>query len=182
MIRIAISVLSSAFALSVVACTRDSVAPPATAASTPLTRSVPVTRTFSSIFPVKASTGVNVSDELRRSCEIGLGSVERAPKFDFDKSDLRGDERAVLEEIASCVTTGPLEGRSLRLVGRADPRGSAEYNLALGHARAANVSSYLESRGVDGSKISTTSRGSFEAAGYDEATWRLDRRVDVGLD
>jgi len=73
------------------------------------------------------------------ACGIDLNNVERAPKFEFDRSDLVGQDRSVLDQIAKCVTTGPLRGRSLRLVGRADPRGEVEYNFALGEHRAGSA-------------------------------------------
>lgn len=37
------------------------------------------------------------------------------------------------------MTTGSLKGRSLRLVGRADPRGEVEYNFVLGESHAGNI-------------------------------------------
>ena len=42
----------------------------------------------------------------------------------------------MLQQIATCVTTGPLRGKTLKLVGRADPRGEVEYNMGLGEHRA----------------------------------------------
>jgi hypothetical protein len=83
--------------------------------------------------------------------------------------------------VAKCVTTGALKGRTLHLVGRADPRGTVEYNFVLGESRADSVSSYLEGLGVDSSRITSTSRGKLDATGTDEPTWQLDRRVDVDL-
>jgi peptidoglycan-associated lipoprotein len=87
----------------------------------------------------------------------------------------------VLAKIASCVSTGPLKGRSLRLVGRADPRGTQEYNMVLGAERANNVARYLVQMGVDASRVMQTSRGELDAVGTDEATWQRDRRVDIVL-
>jgi peptidoglycan-associated lipoprotein len=66
-------------------------------------------------------------------------------------------------------------------MGRADPRGETEYNFVLGESRASSVRTYLMGLGLDGSRISTTSRGKLDATGTDEAGWQLDRRVDVDL-
>jgi peptidoglycan-associated lipoprotein len=124
---------------------------------------------------------VNVSDEIRKACDIHLANVDDAPKFDFDESAVRVDAKDVLNQVATCVTTGPLKGRSLELVGRADPRGEEEYNFALGNARAGSVRTYLVQEGVDPSAVTVTSRGELDATGTDEAGWQIDRRVDVTL-
>ena len=88
---------------------------------------------------------------------------------------------AGLSAIAKCLTTGPLKGRSVDLVGRADPRGETEYNMTLGAKRARHVHNFMGSAGVPQDKMHDTSRGELDATGKDEAGWRLDRRVDVKL-
>jgi peptidoglycan-associated lipoprotein len=67
------------------------------------------------------------------------------------------------------------------LVGHCDPRGDAEYNMVLGDHRAHSVKNYIEQRGLPPSRIQTSSRGEMDAVGYNDATWALDRRVDVML-
>src|SRR5690606_16881864 len=86
---------------------------------------------------------LSVDDELVRLCNLHIGNVDEAPKFDFDEAALLPADRNVLAQIAKCVTTGPLKGRKLSLVGRADPRGETEYNMALGEHRAGAVGDYL---------------------------------------
>jgi peptidoglycan-associated lipoprotein len=124
---------------------------------------------------------VNVSDDLAKLCHIKFNDAERAPKFDFDEAALLPEDRDVLDQIAKCVTTGPLKGRKLALVGRADPRGEMEYNMVLGEYRADTVRMYLAKLGVDEERISQTSRGELDAQGTDEDTWKRDRRVDIML-
>jgi peptidoglycan-associated lipoprotein len=141
--------------------------------------------TVTSAPPSTPSTGarsdqqLNLSAEIRKQCNID--DSDRAPKFDFDSSQLAGNDRDILQLVARCVTTGPLQGRSLRLVGRADPRGESEYNMNLGEARATSARRYLASLGVDNSRMAETSRGALDATGHDEETWRKDRRVDIDL-
>jgi peptidoglycan-associated lipoprotein len=122
---------------------------------------------------------VVISDDLRRACNADIGSASEAPKFGYDSSDLRAGDRTVLAQIAKCVTTGPLKGRALHLVGRADPRGEQEYNMTLGSSRAHTVARYLISLGVSQGQLNETSRGKLDATGTDEASWQLDRRVDI---
>lgn len=127
------------------------------------------------------SPSINVSEELLAACNITLSNVEKAPKFEFDKSDLLPQDIAVLDKIIECFTTGPMKDNGLSLVGRADPRGTKKYNDALGMRRANNVSAYLEQHGIVDSRINKISRGERDATGTDEASWAMDRRVDIGL-
>ena len=127
------------------------------------------------------STNLDAGTDLVKQCELHFGSTDKAPKFDFNASDLTTDDRDVLQQIADCLTTGPLKGKTLKLVGRADPRGTEEYNLGLGQRRAHSVGEYLEHLGVGQRQIAESTRGSVDATGHDEDGWRLDRRVDLDL-
>jgi outer membrane protein OmpA-like peptidoglycan-associated protein len=63
-------------------------------------------------------------------------------RFNFDKADLLPAHRPLIEEIARRVIARlrtPRPVRSIYLVGHADSRGSAAYNLALGRRRATVV-------------------------------------------
>ena len=124
---------------------------------------------------------VNLSEELARACKVNFANIDRAPKFDFDDSELLPQDRDVLEQVAKCVTEGPLKGRHLSLTGRADPRGESEYNMVLGGYRADSVRDYLTKLGVAQDAIAQTSRGELDAKGIDEDSWQRDRRVDIGL-
>lgn len=123
---------------------------------------------------------LSVSDDLARSCALRIDAT-RAPKFDYDEATLLSDDRDLLEQVAACVTTGPLKGHVVRLVGRTDPRGTDEYNLGLGERRANAVGDFLSRLGVPSSQLAETTRGEIDARGSDEGTWRLDRRVDLEL-
>jgi peptidoglycan-associated lipoprotein len=132
--------------------------------------------------PGKPSSTIYLSDRLRAACGITeIASVAEAPKFDFDQDVILSEDRDVLAQVAQCLTTGPLKGRRVKLVGRADPRGTPEYNLALGEHRSFAVLSYLTGLGVPTAQMTETSRGSLDATGNDEATWRQDRRVDIDV-
>ncbi len=161
---------------SVIGCAHES--PPAVSARPP----VMAQPTPNAVVVVpSASADINVSEEILRMCNIDFNNVATAPKFDFDNSDLRSDERALLEKVVTCVTTGPLKGRSLHLIGRADPRGDVQYNHLLGESRAGSVRSYLIGLNLDAARVTTTSRGKLDATGTDEVGWQRDRRVDIEL-
>lgn len=135
--------------------------------------------TAASHAPVDTNSAIDVSDDIRKLCKIE--DTERTPKFDFDSSDLDHADRATLIQVARCLMTGPLRGRGIELVGRADPRGETEYNLTLGSSRSARVDAYLAKLGVDPVQLTPTSRGELDATGTDEESWRRDRRVDLRL-
>jgi len=128
-----------------------------------------------------ASPHIAVGQDLGRQCALHFANQQQAPKFDFDEFKLLPEDRDVLDQVATCVTSGPLKGRRLALVGRADPRGTEEYNLALGDRRAQSVVDYLNHLGVASQQVATSTRGDLDARGHDEATWRVDRRVDISL-
>lgn len=124
---------------------------------------------------------VSVDDDIIKACNLKFENIEEAPKFDYDSEALTPGEKNILEAIAKCLTTGPLKGRAVDLVGRADPRGETEYNMTLGAKRARSVHTFLGGLGVPGDKLRDTSRGELDAKGTDEEGWRKDRRVDVRL-
>jgi peptidoglycan-associated lipoprotein len=133
--------------------------------------------------PGKASSSIYLSDRLRAACNITtIASVKDAPKFDFDKSAILPEDGDVLSQVAICLTTGPLKGHAVKLVGRADPRGTQEYNMALGERRASSAMKYLAGLGVAPSQMTESSRGALDATGHDDAAWRQDRRVDIDID
>jgi peptidoglycan-associated lipoprotein len=156
---------------------------PAVAPTTTTTVSVVVPlATVGPASPGKANSTVYLSDSLRKACGITtVDTIKDTPKFDFDQSEILPEDRDVLAVVARCLTTGALKGRSVKFVGRADPRGAQEYNMALGERRANAVMKYLAALGVAASQMTDTSRGALDATGSDAAAWRKDRRVDIDL-
>ena len=128
----------------------------------------------------KVSPGIAMSGDLAAMCNIKIPQ-QMNPKFDYDKDELTPEDRTVLDQLATCLTSGAAKGKAVALIGRADPRGTEEYNLGLGSRRAASVSQYLGRLGVGQPQMSVSTRGALEATGTDEAGWRNDRRVDVQL-
>jgi peptidoglycan-associated lipoprotein len=96
--------------------------------------------------------------------------------FAFDNSVLDDATRNGLQETARCLERE--HTTRYVLVGRADPRGTTEYNLALGQRRADAVQRYLVALGIDASRLGVSSLGSEGATGSNESSWANDRRVD----
>ena len=141
------------------------------------------TTTTTSATPVTANpnAAVNLSADILKQCNIVVNNVQEAPKFNFDSTELSNAEKDILNQVVTCLTTGPLKGRKVQLVGRADPRGEQEYNMELGENRAHTVKTYMTGLGLAGDRMSLTSRGKLDATGTDEAGWAKDRRVDINL-
>lgn len=126
------------------------------------------------------SPSLAVSADIATACGI-KGPATPTPTFDYDKDDLTTDDRTVLDTLAACLSTGALKGKTVALIGRADPRGTEEYNLGLGSRRAYTVGRYLGRLGVADAQLAVTTRGAIDATGTDEAGWKQDRRVDIQL-
>lgn len=114
--------------------------------------------------PTTAATG--------EKCEL------RTVYFGFDDSVL---DQASKDSIAAAVDCFRRNGApaNLHLTGATDPRGTEEYNLALGERRAQSVRTYLISLGVESEKVHVSSVGHEMASGTDESGWQRDRRVSA---
>jgi peptidoglycan-associated lipoprotein len=103
--------------------------------------------------------------------------------FDYDRHSLRDDAVKTLNgdatELANILKQYP--DYKLQVQGYCDERGSAEYNLALGEARAKVAKDYLVSVGVPANQLSTVSFGKEKQTcdEHDESCWAKNRRVHI---
>lgn len=174
--RVSIAIFGS---LLTAACAKKSAPPTTPISATPV--SAPATAPPAAAEPAPVSPHVGASGDLIAQCKLKFANTQEAPKFGLDEAELLPADRNALDQVAVCLTRGPLQGRAVKLVGRADPRGTEEYNLGLGARRAGSVASYLQRLGVPTSQLRETTRGAVDARGADEAGWRADRRVDLEL-
>lgn len=128
----------------------------------------------------ESDTTIRISEEFQRECQIP-GTPTDVPHFDYADSTLRPRGANILDDVAKCMSTGPLKGRVMTIIGRTDPRGSAQYNQQLSANRAEAARNYLVQKGVPAEQIRILPRGEQAAIGTDEQTWALDRRVDLEL-
>jgi peptidoglycan-associated lipoprotein len=117
------------------------------------------------------------ADAQRAQAELANVLQERI-YFDYDRDVLRDDAASVLDAKAAILLANP--GVTLAITGHTDERGTAEYNLALGQRRAAQVKRYLASKGVPDGRLSTQSLGDSEPAvqGTDESAYQQNRRAE----
>ena len=101
--------------------------------------------------------------------------------FDYDKSEVREDARAVLTRNSEALKQ-MFQGYPDAIVnveGHCDERGSAEYNLGLGDRRATAAKEFLTQLGVSGSKLQTVSYGKERPVCTDatESCYQRNRRA-----
>jgi peptidoglycan-associated lipoprotein len=96
--------------------------------------------------------------------------------FDFDKFNIRADQKAALDANVAWLKTNPRA--KITIEGHCDERGTPEYNLGLGERRANAVKDYLVSAGISADRIVTVSYGEERpfVLGHDEAAWKWNRR------
>lgn len=115
-----------------------------------------------------------MSYDLQKLNEMGL---LKDIFFDFDKYDIRPDQKPRLDENVQTLKKYP----NLRILieGHCDERGSNEYNMALGWKRANTVKDYLIANGIDASRIETISYGEERpfALCHNETCWSQNRRA-----
>lgn len=99
--------------------------------------------------------------------------------FDFDSSNIRAEDRPVLEAHAQFLADDP--SASVVLEGHADERGSREYNIGLGERRANGVRRLLTLLGSSDGQVRSVSYGEERPAGlgHDESSWAQNRRVEL---
>lgn len=98
--------------------------------------------------------------------------------FDFDESNIREDQvsRAIVN--ADFLKENP--DVKVRIEGNCDPRGTNEYNMALGERRALSAKKYIQNLGVEADRMTTISFGEERILlhGHDELSWAQNRRDD----
>ena len=101
--------------------------------------------------------------------------------FDFDKSELKPEARAILVKKAEWLRNN--SEFSVRIEGHCDERGTNEYNLALGERRANAAWKFLNALGISGSRMTTISYGEERPADprHNETAWSKNRRDEFKL-
>ena len=111
-----------------------------------------------------------------------LGRISDA-YFDYDKHTLRPDAVSTLQadsvELRDILKQYP--DYKLVIEGHADERGSDEYNLGLGDARAKSAKDYLVQVGIPAQQLSVVTYGKERpiCTEHDEACWQKNRRIHI---
>ena len=130
--------------------------------------------------------GLSESDlAAQREGRFGAGTIPTAEgeglfrdiRFGYDSYSVEDEGRSDLE--ANARTINAQSGMAITLEGHCDERGTVEYNMALGAARAKAVKNALVTLGVPSNRVETISYGEeipLDAA-HDEAAYAKNRRV-----
>ncbi len=102
-------------------------------------------------------------------------------KFEFDKADLRPQDRELLSRIAGILLTAP--GYTVSVSGHTDDVGTDEYNQKLSERRAQTVRDYLASAGLPPDILSVEGHGKSLplVPGTSEEARAKNRRVELGI-
>jgi len=136
-------------------------------------------RRADSLAAANAAASRDAAAAAGRQTQMELANVlAQKVFFDFDRDNLRDDATATLDAKSAVLLANPAV--TLIVIGHTDERGTAEYNLALGQRRAAQVKRYLVSKGIAEGRMTTQSLGDSQpaAAGSDEAAYQQNRRAE----
>ncbi|HEY3254041.1 MAG TPA: OmpA family protein [Polyangiaceae bacterium] len=128
----------------------------------------------------EGDTTIAFSDDFRRECQLP-NTPKDSPHFEYADATLHAHGANILDDVAKCLSEGPLKGRVITIIGRTDARGSAAYNKELSANRAEAARNYLVQRGVAAANVHIIARGEQGAQGTNEESWARDRRVDFEL-
>jgi len=147
-------------------CWRNSVWTPATAAEgcgKPVAEAPKAT-------PVEAAKPVVAAEKI---------TLQADAFFDFDKSTLKAEGKAKLDDLASKL--GQVNVETIVATGHTDSVGSEKYNMALSLRRANAVKAYLVSKGVAADRILVEGKGKLQpvASNKTAAGRAQNRRVVV---
>jgi peptidoglycan-associated lipoprotein len=103
--------------------------------------------------------------------------------FDYDKHILRPDAESALRSDAQTLSeiVSQYPDFKLTVEGHCDERGSGEYNMALGDARAKQTQQYLATLGLPGNQLRAISYGKERpvCSTHDEECWQKNRRAHL---
>lgn len=152
--------------------------PAAASAATNLMGRIPsVAELVEALRPTPRTRGIRPAQEV--AVEAGRPAVDLEVRFEFDSADLTPMAQAVLDNLATALTTDLASYRFV-LEGHTDAAGSDRYNLELSERRAAAVQSYLrELYRIAPERLTTIGKGERELLLPDQPRAAPNRRVRV---
>jgi peptidoglycan-associated lipoprotein len=132
---------------------------------------------------VATSTPPRMPDAATRARIQDLLNRIQDAYFDYNQHTLRPDAEVALKTDAQTLADIIRQYPDFKLTveGHCDERGSDEYNLALGDARAKQAKEYLSTLGLPGNQLATISYGKDKpvCAEHDEDCWQKNRRAHI---
>ena len=155
--------------------------PVVTAKSTPPPAPTPST----SYTPSHVTPATEPSEATKATIQALLNRIQDV-YFDYDKHSIRPDAQQALEADAKTLRDILTQYPNYKLTvqGYCDERGSEEYNLALGDARAKKAEEFLVTLGLPSSQLRTISYGKERpvCTEHNETCWQKNRRAHITQD
>jgi peptidoglycan-associated lipoprotein len=125
------------------------------------------------------ASGMNDGSNFGGDAGPQNSKYKRTYYFDFDKYEVHDSDKSAIFANADYLMAHP--SARVTVEGHTDPRGSREYNVALGERRANAVADLLRSKGVNPSQIRVVSYGAerLGAPGRSESDYQMDRRAVI---
>jgi len=122
-----------------------------------------------------------IAETRRTALGLVMNLGEDHLKFEFNKADLRPQDREVLSRIAGIILTS--HDYTIHVVGHTDDVGTAAYNQGLSERRAQAVRDYLVNAGLPAGILTVEGLGKSLplVKGTSEAARAKNRRVELGL-
>ncbi|MFO0749520.1 MAG: OmpA family protein [Myxococcota bacterium] len=122
-------------------------------------------------------TEVEIAGSVVKACHLATNRAY----FDYASDGLDDDDKAIVGEVAACMESGALRGRSILVTGYTDLTGTKPDNAALGLSRSEAIAAELHARGVPANRIFVRSRGEKDAKYIDADDMKYDRKVILTL-
>ena len=144
-----------------------------------------VPRTIRDSNEMALSIGSKLKDGDMESLPDGFKLELESVYFSFNKSDIRKDQRAIMDANIKMIKENP--NMVVKIIGHTDKVGSNEYNLKLSQKRAKSAVKYLTNKGVSINQIVAVLSSGEEEAGAryknedgtdDVEKMEVSRRVD----
>ena len=179
----ALSVLWTGCAKKVASKAPTTPAPMSTPADSTPARSAPQQSASQQPVERAANTQSRMPDAATRARIQDLLNRIQDAYFDYNKHTLRPDAETALRSDAQTLSEIVRQYPDFKLTveGHCDERGSEEYNMALGDARAKQTREYLSSMGLPGDQLRTISYGKEHPVcnDHDEDCWQKNRRAHL---
>lgn len=116
--------------------------------------------------------------EVKRVGEGIVIEFKEKVLFGFDRSDLSTSAQGNLDRLANILQKYP--DTNIEVIGHTDDKGTDGYNQALSERRANSVASYIRTKGINSSRVTTRGMGESDPkiANDSEANRAENRRVE----
>lgn len=122
-----------------------------------------------------------IAETRRTALGLVMTLDSRQIEFDFDKADLRPQNRELLSRVVGVLLT--FEHYGVQVFGHTDDVGTEAYNKTLSERRAGAVRDYLVEAGIDPADLSTMGLGKSSplVEGTDKESRQRNRRVELAI-